>query len=103
MLWKIRNYGKVAGRLLEWIENYLDERKTRTVIQDQNSSWLKVTSGVPKGSMLGPTMFVIYVNDINEEIDSYMNLFADDAKLMRRVEDVNDCMVLQDDLNKINR
>ncbi len=48
-------------------------------------------------------MFVIYVNDINEEIDSYVNLFVDDAKLMRRVENVNDCMVLQDDLNKINR
>ncbi len=48
-------------------------------------------------------MFVIYVSDINEVIDSYMNLFADDAKLMRRVENVNDCMVLQDYLNKINR
>ncbi len=48
-------------------------------------------------------MFVIYVNNINEEIDSYMNLFVDDAKLMRRVENVNDCMVLQDDLNKTNR
>ncbi len=48
-------------------------------------------------------MFVIYVNDINEEIDSYMNLFADDTKLMRKVENLNDCMVLQDDLNKINR
>ncbi len=46
-------------------------------------------------------MFVIYVNDINEEIDSYMNLFADDAKLMRRVENINDFMVLQDDLNKM--
>ncbi len=48
-------------------------------------------------------MFVIYVNDINEEIDSYMNLFVNDAKLMRRVENADDCMVLQDDLNKINR
>ncbi len=101
MLWKIRNYGKIGGRLLEWIENYLDERGTRTVIQDQNSSWLKVTSGVPQRSVLGLIMFVIYVNDINEEIDSYMDLFADDAKLMRRVENANDCMILQGDLNKM--
>ncbi len=85
------------------MEDYLDDREIRTVIHDQNSSWLKVTSDVPQGSVLGPIKFVIYVNDINEETDSYMNLFTDDAKLMRRIDNVNDCMVLQDDLNKINR
>ncbi len=63
---------------------------------------MKVTSGVPERSVLGLVMFDIYVNDINEETDSYMNLFTDDAKLMRRIDNVNDCMVLQDDLNKIN-
>ncbi len=77
-------------------------REMKTVIQDQNSSWLEVTCGVPQGSVLGLVMFVMYVNGINEEIDSYMNLFVDDAKLIRRVENVNDCIVLQDDLNKIN-
>ncbi len=85
------------------MEDYLDDREIRTVIHDQNSSWLKVTSDVPQGSFLWPIKFVIYVNDINEETDSYMNLFTDDAKLMRRIDNVNDCMVLQDDLNKINR
>ncbi len=84
------------------MEDYLDDREIRTVIQDQNSSWLKVPSDVPQGSVLGPIKFVIYVNDINEETDSYMNLFTDDAKLMRRIDNVNDCMLLQDDLNKIN-
>ncbi len=103
LLWKIKNYGKIGGRLLEWMEDYLDDREMRPVIQDKNSSWLKITSGVLQGSVLGMIMFVIYTNDINEEIDSYMNLFADDAKLMRRVENVNGCMVLQDDLAKINR
>ncbi len=48
-------------------------------------------------------MFVTYVNDVNEEIDHYMNLFADDDKLMRKIENLNDCMIPQDDLNKINR
>ncbi len=76
------------------MEDYLDDREIRTVIQNQNSSWLKVTSDVPQGSVLGPIKFVIYVNDINEETDSYMNLFTDDAKLMRRIDNVNDCMVL---------
>ncbi len=90
-LWK--NWRKTAG-----VDgDYLDDRDMRIVIQDQNSS------GFPQGSVLGPIIFVIYVNDINEVIDSYMNLFADDAKLMRRVENVNDSMVLQDDLIKINK
>ncbi len=49
LLWKIKNYGKIGGRLLEWMEDYLDDREMRTVIQDQNLSWLKVTGGVPQG------------------------------------------------------
>ncbi len=59
------------------MEDYLDDREMRTVIQDQNSSWLKVTSGVAQGSMLGWIMFVIYINDINEEIEEVdMNFFC---------------------------
>ncbi len=63
--------------------------ETRTVIQDLNSSWLKVTGAILQGSALGPIMFVIHV-DIYEDSDSYINLFADNAKLMRRVENVDD-------------
>ena len=84
------------------MEDHLHDREMRTVIRDQCSSRLKVTSGVPQGSVLGPLMFVIYVNDLSDEVDSYINLFADDAKLMRKFENVNDCMMLQKDLNKIN-
>ena len=102
LIWKIEKYGGIGGRLLEWMEDYLHDREMRTAIRDQCSSWLKVTSGVPQGSVLGPLMFVIYINDLSHEVDSYINLFADDAKLMRKVENVNDCMMLQNDLNKIN-
>ena len=62
----------------------------------------KVTSGVPQESVLGPLMFVIYINDLSDEVDSYINLFVHDAKLMSKVENVNDCMTLQNYLNKIN-
>ena len=80
--------------------DYLGEREMRTVIRNRNSAWLRVTSGVPQGSVLGPVMFGIYVNDLVEGIDSYINLFADDAKLMRKVETEDDCRKLQEDLEK---
>ena len=101
LLWKIRNCGGVGGILLEWMKDYLNEREMRTVIRNKSSSWLKVMSGVPQGSVLGPVMFGVYVNDMVEGIDSHMNLFADDAKLMRKVENEDDCRKLQEDLDKV--
>ena len=101
LLWKIKNYGGVGGKLLDWMKDYLSEREMRTVIRNKNSLWLKVTSGVPQGSVLGPVMFGVYVNDMVEGIDSHVNLFADDGKLMRRVKDMNDCRKLQEDLDKV--
>ena len=88
---------------MTWMRYYLEEREMRTVIRNECSSWLKVTSGVPHGSVLGPLMFGIYVNDLVDGIDSHINLFADDAKLMRKVESVDDCMMLQRDLEKIEK
>ena len=61
----------------------LFEREMTTVIREAASSWRNVTSGVPQGLVLAPIMFQIYVNDMQYGVTSYMNLFADDAKLMR--------------------
>ena len=101
LLWKIKNYGRIGGSLWEWVRDYLSEREMRTVIKNECSSWMKVTSGVPQGSVLGPIMFVVYVNDLADGIDSHINLFADDAKLMRQVQDENDCIILQRDIEKL--
>ena len=101
LLWKIRNYGGIGGSLLDWMRDYLSQREMRTVIRNKHSSWLGVKSGVPQGSVLGPVMFGIYINDIVEGIGSHINLFADDAKLMRKVEKEEDCRKLQEDLDKI--
>ena len=60
-------------------------------------------SGVPQGSVLAPVMFLVYVNYMTEEVYSYMSLFADDAKLLRKIESKEDCDNLQKDLNKIHR
>lgn len=74
----------------------------RAVIRNMKSSWMEVTSEVPQGSVLAPIMFVIYINDMTEGVTSYMNMFADDAKLLRRVTNEEDCMALNQDLDKIS-
>ena len=60
----------------------------RTVIREETSSWRNVTSGVPQGSVLAPIMFQIYVNDMQCGVTSYMNMFADDTKLMRVIKNM---------------
>ena len=75
----------------------------RTVVKDVKSEWGKVVSGVPQGSVLAPILFLLYINDMPEGVKSYMNLFADDAKMLRHVKDKGDCEILQEDLNKIWR
>ena len=63
----------------------------RTVIKDQKSEWCSGKSGVPQGSILVQVMFLVDVNYMTEEVNSFMNLFADDAKLLRKIESKEDC------------
>ena len=62
----------------------------RTVIKDQKSEWCSAECGVPQGSILASVMFLVYVNDITEGVNSYMSLFADDAKLLRKIKSKED-------------
>ena len=73
----------------------------RTVIRDTKSEWRKVTSRVPQGSVLAPLMFLIYVNDLSEGLSSCISLFANDVKLLRKVNTQEYCKKLLEDLNKI--
>ena len=93
LLYKLENIGGLRGNLLEW--DYLKDREMRTVIRDTYSTWAKVTSGVPQGSVLAPIMFQIYVNDMHIGLNSYINLFADDAKLLRVIKSKEDCLLCQ--------
>ena len=101
LLGKLEHIGGLRGKILKWMRDYLKDREMRTVIKDNYSSWSKVTSGVPQGSVLAPIMFQIYINDMQEGLTSYINLFADDAKLLRVIRNQNDCMELQRDIDKI--
>ena len=76
----------VQGELLKWFTNYLAERKQRVILPGVASDWTYILAGVPQGSILGPILFLIYINDIVAEIGSNIRLFADDTSLYIIVE-----------------
>ena len=80
LLHKVQCVG-VVGDILRWIEDFLSDRKQRVLVQGSSSTWERVLSGVPQGSVLGPTLFLIFVNDLPEKIHSKIQLFADDTKI----------------------
>lgn len=81
LLFKLRYYG-ISGNLFKWIERFLSNRSQRTVIDNCSSLHIPVISGVPQGSVLGPILFLLFINDLDHVccILSRLKLFADDAK-----------------------
>jgi hypothetical protein len=80
LLFKLKQYG-IKDQLLSWVTDYLSERKQSVFIGSELSSILNISAGVPQGSALGPLLFLIYVNDIAENLLSITFLFADDSSL----------------------
>ena len=78
LILKLESYG-IEGNLLRWISAFLRDRRQRVVLGDSISDWMPVTSGVPQGSVLGPILFLIFINDMPEVIQSLVKLFADDS------------------------
>jgi len=93
----------VTGKLLKWIKNFLAGRHMRVMVQDTFSKWIKVLSGVPQGSVLGPLLFLIFVNELPDWIVSSMKMFADDTKTWTMVDEIEDSKTLQADLDKLVR
>ena len=100
LIHKLKSFG-FNGSLLNWIGSYLTNRTQRVVIDGEMSSCLPVVSGVPQGSILGPLLFLLYINDISNDLssDSKIALFADDAKIFRHIFSLTDCISLQSDLS----
>jgi len=97
---KLEFYG-IRGKPLEWIKSFLFNRSQRVVIEGSYSSPCKVTSGVPQGSVLGPTLFLVYINDLITGIQSTIRLFADDCIIYRPINSSTDHQILQQDLNTL--
>ena len=97
---KLEKHG-INGKLLKWIEEWLKNRKQRVVLKGQASEWEEVLSEVPQGSVLGPLLFIIFINDIETGITSTLSKFADDCKIKRTVKSDEDANAVQVDLNNL--
>ena len=103
LLYKLRSIG-VGGTALAWFHSYLEDRVQRVALEGDLSTYKQVKAGVPQGSILGPLLFLIYINDIVEDIGSYIRLFADDTSLYIIVENPNvGADILNMDLEKIHQ
>ena len=84
LLQKMTGLG-ITGSTLAWVEAFLSHRMQRVHVEGSYSSWTNVISGIPQGSVLGPILFVIFINDMPVTVESTCQLFADDAKLFSNV------------------
>ena len=100
LLHKIKNCG-IQGKVCNWIKSFLTDREQRVAVNGDCSEWVPVTSGVPQGSVLGPTLFVIYINDLPDAVHSCIKLFADDTKIYRHINSTADCQKIQDDIHSL--
>ena len=93
----------MTGDLLNILIDFLKERKQRVVLNGQHSKWSNISAGVPQGSILGPLLFLIYINDLSDNLSSNPKLFADDTSLFSVLHDINQSGInLNDDLEKIS-
>ena len=100
LLLKLHHLG-IRGQSLRWIESFLSNRTQQVAVEGQLSDVGKDTSGVPQGSVLGPTLFLAYINDLCEGIQSIVKLFADDTMLYRAIKSAFDTRILHEDLSRL--
>jgi len=85
LLYKLNYYG-IRGNTLGWINSFLSNRTQKVVVDGKMSEAIDVTSGVPQGSVLGPILFLIFINDIGDGLQSQARLFADDCLLYKKLK-----------------
>ena len=101
LLFKLWSFG-ITGNLWRWLQAYLSNRVQQVSVNNTVSDVLPVVSGVPQGSILGPILFLVFVNDIPAAVSSSLVLlFADDAKCIKSVSQTSDCLSFQQDLNNL--
>jgi len=97
---KLYAYG-IRGKVHSWVESFLSNRQQQVRIGSSCSSWSPVKSGIPQGSVLGPTLFLVYINDLPEVVSNIVKLFADDTKIYREIKGPDDVNSIQSDLDRL--
>ena len=100
LLSKLKHYG-ITNEIYNWTKTWLIQRIQRVVLDGEVSDQASVLSGVPQGTVLGPLMFLLYINDISKHINSPLRLFADDCLLYRVISCKDDASLLQEDLDRL--
>jgi hypothetical protein len=101
LLNKIKAHG-IDGRVWRWIQSWLTDRQQRVVINGTASEWLPVTRGITQGSVLGPLLFLIYINDLDDGILSAVSKFADDTKIAFKVNGIDSLDIIKHDLELVH-
>ena len=98
LLYKLRFYG-ISEQSVKWIDSFLSNRTQTVLLENKSSNTIPVTSGVPQGTVLGPILFLIYINDLPDYLKhSQIRLFADDSIIYRTIKSQSDCLKLQEDI-----
>jgi len=100
LLHKLHFYG-VQGQTLRWVEAFLSHRTQQVAVEGKMSEKGQVTSGVPQESVFGPTIFLVYINDIGRGIKSSVKLIANDTMLYWRIRNQSDTLILRDGIAQL--
>ena len=102
LLFKLKKSG-LNDKLLIWVKSWLTDRTQKVVVDGSHSRKEPVVSGVPQGTVMGPLLFLVYINDINSDIKSLLRLFADDSLLYRQVTSREDQCIIQRDIDQLSK